>query len=60
MRSSVPGKPTPDDVSAVEQTEPLLVRLTPGTGEHELYRMIREQAERGIKDAEWDKEVFRD
>jgi hypothetical protein len=37
-----------------------LVRLTPGTGEHELYRMIREQAERGIKDAEWDKEVFRD
>ncbi len=42
----------------MEQTKALLARLTPGTGAFELYRMIRDQAERGIKEAKWDAERF--
>lgn len=58
VRTSFPGEPTQIDIEATEKTEMFLSRLTPGTGAHELYRMIRSEAERSIKDAEWERERF--
>lgn len=60
VRTSFPGEPTQIDVEAMEKTEALLSRLTPGTGAYDLYRMIRDEAERSIKDAKWERGRFSD